>query len=69
MLSLLLLLLHLLLHRDLGLDYLDVCMNWLSHRCWGNDDLTDGCDRWGVNWDLFSLSSGLLNDWQDKVCG
>ena len=62
LLSLLLLLLRLLLRRGLGLDDLDVGLGWLCHGCWGDDDLTGRCDRWGVDWDLFSLSSGLLND-------
>ena len=62
LLSLLLLLLPLLLRRGLGLDNLDVGVDWLGHGCWSDDDLTGGCDRWGVDWDLFSLSSGLLNN-------
>ena len=58
----LLLLLRLLLRGGLGLDDLDIGMDWLGHRCWGDDDLTGGCNGWSIDWDLFSLSSSLLDD-------
>ena len=62
LLLLLLLLLCLLLSGGLGLDDLDIRLSWLCHWCWGDNNLAGGCDRWDVDWDLFSLSSGLLDD-------
>ena len=64
LLSLLLLLLLLLLLRGgLGLDDLNISLGWLGHWYWSDNDLAGRCDRWDVDWDLFSLSGGLLNDW------
>ena len=63
LLSLLLLLLLLLLLRGgLGLDDLNISLGWLGYWCWSNNDLASGCNRWDVDGDLFSLSSGLLDD-------
>ena len=61
LLSLLLLLLCL-LRGGLGLDDLNISLDWLGHWCRGDNDLAGGCNRWDVNWNLFSLSSGLLDD-------
>ena len=62
-LLLLLLLLCLLLRGGLGLDNLDISLSWLGRWCWSDNDLTGRCDRWDVNWNLFSLSSGLFDYW------